>query len=257
MPLIDERGRLFGKLNLIDALAGAFVLLVIPLAYGAVALFRMPPPTIATVQPAAVAEHATETLRLTGTDLRPFLRARIGSVEAPFFVQTPTLAEIKLPDLTAGTYDVALYDEGHELVRMPNALVVGSALDVAVSGTATLRIKLVATAEVLDAVRAGDRDMTASAGGGAPDGSAELLDVSSRREPVTGRGTLGDYEVTQQLFVALATVRAPVVQKTVGWMYRDRPVRIGVPFRFNALNAYVSGTIVGMTVVPDAQDAAR
>ena len=32
MTIIDERGRLFGRLNAIDAVVGAFVLLLIPLA---------------------------------------------------------------------------------------------------------------------------------------------------------------------------------------------------------------------------------
>ena len=35
MPLIDDSGRLFGKINLIDAAVGVVTLLLIPLGYSA------------------------------------------------------------------------------------------------------------------------------------------------------------------------------------------------------------------------------
>lgn len=125
MSLIDDRGRLFGKLNLIDAAAGLFILVLIPLVYGAHRLFRVPVPTIESIQPRQVIEHETPRVRITGTDFRPFLSARIGMIEAPgFLVQSPTVAEIEVPALAAGTYDLALYDEGRELVRRSGALTV-------------------------------------------------------------------------------------------------------------------------------------
>lgn len=128
MSLIDNRGRLFGKVNLIDAIVGAVTLMLIPLAYGAFLLFRTPIPKITSIQPAQVIEHQTVTLHVTGDDLRPFLGARLGSVEsAGFLVQSPTVAEIKLPDLPVGTYDVTLYDQGQELLRKPAAVTVVAA----------------------------------------------------------------------------------------------------------------------------------
>lgn len=128
MPLIDDRGRLFGKLNLIDAIVVFVVLLLIPLAYGAFLLFRVPEPTITSITPAQVTENETGSLQITGNDLRPFLRAKIGMVDAPFFVQSPTLGEIKLPPkLAPGAYDIVLMDEGQELVRKGGALTVVAA----------------------------------------------------------------------------------------------------------------------------------
>jgi hypothetical protein len=124
MPLIDDRGRLFGKVNLIDALVGLVVLLLIPLAYGAFLLFRVPAPSIASLEPASFPVHQVTSVRLTGQNLRPFLRARTGSVDLPLFVQSPTLAEIKVGDLPAGTYDVVLYDQGQELTRKPAAFTI-------------------------------------------------------------------------------------------------------------------------------------
>ena len=124
MPLIDDRGRLFGKVNLIDAVVALFVFLLIPLTYGAVVLFRLPTPTITSVQPAQVIERAEGVLRVTGSDLRPFLRARVGDLDAAFLLQSPTLAEVRLPILSAGSYDLVLYDQAQELVRERGAVTV-------------------------------------------------------------------------------------------------------------------------------------
>ena len=129
MPLIDERGRLLGKVNLIDAVIGLFVLVMIPLAYGAYLLFRVPVPTIASIEPQLIAENTPATVKIVGQDFRPFLRARFGSFEsAGFLIQSPTLAEIKVPpSLPAGTYDLTVSDEGRELVRIPAAVTVVAA----------------------------------------------------------------------------------------------------------------------------------
>lgn len=123
MQVIDDRGRLFGKINLIDLMVAVFVLLLVPLAYGAFVLFRVPTPTITAIEPTTVTQGETSTLRITGQDLRPFLRARIGMAESlGFLVESPSRAEIKLPPLTAGTHDLVLYDQGQELLRMPDAV---------------------------------------------------------------------------------------------------------------------------------------
>jgi hypothetical protein len=127
MPLIDDRGRVFGKVNLIDAIVALVMLGLIPLAYVAFLLFRVPVPNITSISPAQVVENQTGSLQVTGDGLRPFLRAKIGTFDTAFLVQSPTIGEIKLPPkLPAGTYDVALFDEGQELVRNPGALTVGA-----------------------------------------------------------------------------------------------------------------------------------
>jgi hypothetical protein len=124
MALIDDRGRLFGKINLIDALVGLLFLLLIPLAYGAFLLFRVPTPSITSLEPATLVLHQGGAVRLTGQNFRPFLRAGTGSADLPLFVQSPTVAEIKVGDLPAGTYDLVLYDQGQELTRKAAALTI-------------------------------------------------------------------------------------------------------------------------------------
>ena len=125
MPVIDDRGRLFGKLNLIDAIVVFVALGLIPLTYGAFLLFRVPVPTISSVLPAQVTEGEPATLQITGEDLRPFLRAQIGTFPSTtIMIQSPTLAEIKVPQMPPGSYDLVLFDEGQELVRVPDALTI-------------------------------------------------------------------------------------------------------------------------------------
>ena|GEM_PF-1914412 len=127
MPVIDDRGRLFGKLNLIDVITVAVVLGLIPLAYGAFLLFRVPIPIITSIEPTQVTQGDSATLKLTGSGFRPFLVARFGVVESyGFLVQSPTIAEVKVPDIPAGNYDFVLYDQARELVRIPGAVTVNA-----------------------------------------------------------------------------------------------------------------------------------
>lgn len=149
MPLIDERGRLFGRVNLIDGLVGLVVLLLIPLAYGAYALFRTPDPTIASIEPSVVTEGEPFTLKLSGENLRPYLKASIGAnkfgtAQAPaFLIESLTEGEIRSPMLTAGTYDVVLSDFMLEVARLPSALTVAPRVSpVSPVSSGALRVEL-------------------------------------------------------------------------------------------------------------------
>jgi len=128
VPVIDGRGRLFGKLNLIDAITVAVVLGLIPLAYGAFMLFRVPVPIITSIEPTQVRRGDSATLKLTGSGFRPFLVARLGDNEASaFLVQSPTIAEVRMPEtLPPGNYDLTLFDQARELIRIPGAVTVNA-----------------------------------------------------------------------------------------------------------------------------------
>jgi hypothetical protein len=125
LALIDEQGRLFGKVNVIDAIAILAVVVLIPVAYGAMILFRVPAPTVTSVEPAQIPEHQPGIITIAGTDFRPYLRVSFNGVFSPgFLIQTPSRAEVKVPSLPAGIYDLVLYDEAQELVRKAGALTV-------------------------------------------------------------------------------------------------------------------------------------
>jgi len=127
MPVIDDRGRLFGAINLIDLGALLFVAVLLPLTYGAYVLFRTPPPQITAVAPSILpySKGVEQRLQVKGAHIRPFLRAKIGTLDTNgFAVITPQSAEIRFMDAPAGTYDVVLFDESQEVARLPNALTI-------------------------------------------------------------------------------------------------------------------------------------
>jgi len=126
MPLIDDRGRVFGKINLIDLALLVFVLLLVPLGYGAYLLFRTPAPQLLGVSPNPLPfTKGEQRVVLKGEHLRPFLRATVGKKDARnFLVASPQAAEIVFDELPPGTYDVALFDPSEQIAQLPNALTI-------------------------------------------------------------------------------------------------------------------------------------
>ena len=132
--LVDERGRLFGRINLVDAAIGAFVVVLIPLAYGTILLFRPSKPTITSVDHAQmtnVEERAgggtriDGKLKVHGTGLRPTLRATIGQQDAVgFLFETPSSADVLFGGLAPGTHDLVLYDGVQEVARAKDAVTI-------------------------------------------------------------------------------------------------------------------------------------
>src|SRR5690349_5941379 len=122
MRVIDDRGRIFGLLNVIDAALVILLLVLVPLGYGAFVMFRTPPPAGVTVTPSTLPENQPATVHLSGQNFRAFLSAIImagnRNYAAPVLVQSTTAAELKVPALPAGTYSVRLMDEGEELTRI-------------------------------------------------------------------------------------------------------------------------------------------
>jgi hypothetical protein len=127
MAFVDDRGRLFGRINLIDALVGGLAIAIIPLAYAGYALFRQPQPTLVGVEPATITPTTTH-VTVRGQNLRPFLRVSFDQRQGvTFALSTPTTAEVKLPELPAGKYDLILYDVAREVSRLPGAVTVEAA----------------------------------------------------------------------------------------------------------------------------------
>jgi Domain of unknown function (DUF4330) len=127
MTIVDERGRLFGRFNLIDAGIAVAALVLVPLVYAAYLLFRPPAMKILSVEPSRLDQGQQPRVRIHGANLRPYLRAQVGH-EQPhiFLIQTPTDAEFAMPALPPGTYDLTLYDEVQEVARLKNAITVSA-----------------------------------------------------------------------------------------------------------------------------------
>jgi hypothetical protein len=125
MTIIDEQGRVFGLVNAIDAAVGLFVLLLVPIAYGAYMLFRPAPVRILGVEPAVVDEGTSQRIKFRGENFRAFLTAQFGTEQVHgFFVETPSSAEAVMPALPPGTYDVTLYSEVQQVAKLPHAITV-------------------------------------------------------------------------------------------------------------------------------------
>ncbi len=135
VTVIDENGRIFGKVNVIDLLVVSLIVGLIPLVYGAFLLFRTPGPQLYAVTPPQLVLEETSSIRITGANLSTNLRVRIGGLNTEsFLVESQTAAEVGLPEnVTPGTYDVILLDEEFELGRLANALTIEPSPEMTIS----------------------------------------------------------------------------------------------------------------------------
>jgi hypothetical protein len=132
MSMIDERGRVFGRFNLVDAAIVAFVIVLVPLAYGTYLLFKPARPRIDSVEPSGitVAERRvsngsslTAKFKIRGTGLTPLLRARIGSQDALGLVyESPNSADVLVGAVPPGKHDLILLDGVQEVARANGAI---------------------------------------------------------------------------------------------------------------------------------------
>ncbi len=132
MTIVDDHGRLFGRINLVDAAAAGLVLLLIPLAYGTYLLFRPAVPRIDSVEPSVISREEiriaaggrlTGKFKVKGTGFTPLLRARIGDVEALGYVfETPNSADILVGPVPPGSHDLVLMDGVQEVARAVGAI---------------------------------------------------------------------------------------------------------------------------------------
>ncbi len=251
MPVIDDRGRLFGKLNLIDAIVMVVAMGLIPLSYGAFMLFREQPPIITSIQPMQVTQGQPNTLLLTGEGFRPFLVARLGDFESSgFLVESPTIAEARMPDIPAGNYDFVLYDQARELVRMPGAITVVPP-SAPITAIATVRVRFVAGQEVLDVMNIGDVDLSGLVAQEDTEG-AVLMAIGQDRQRIDGLfsdGLLGrNFQVEGSTLSFTGRVRVPVVLGQSGWTYRNQAIKVGAGFTFESILGAMRGFILDMVI---------
>ncbi len=125
MGIVDDRGRLWGRFNLLDAVVALLILGLVPLGYGAYALFRTPPPRLTAIEPATLTAGPNLRVMIRGEKLRPYLRVTFGTTQGMnFLFMDNTRALVELNPMPPGVYDVVLYDFGQERMRLPNALTI-------------------------------------------------------------------------------------------------------------------------------------
>ena len=136
MRLIDDDGRLFGRVNLFDAALAVFVIGLIPAAYGTFLLFRTPPTRVSSVtrvpitreeRRVAGGNRLTAKLKVRGSGLRPMLRASIDGVQSLGFVfEDPNSADVLVGEVPPGTHDLILYDGVQEVARLAQSVTIES-----------------------------------------------------------------------------------------------------------------------------------
>ncbi len=125
MAIVDERGRLFGRWNLVDLALLVVLLGLIPLGYAAYLLFREQPPRIVSVTPNQMPQSSEFRITIKGENLRPYMRVSAGTQQArDFYFKSTEEAEVPFSTVLPGTYDIVLYDQAQERFRLPNALTI-------------------------------------------------------------------------------------------------------------------------------------
>lgn len=127
MTILDNNGRLFGRINLVDGMAMLFLLGLVPVAYASYLLFKTPVPRIESVTQVevtgeerriAAGNELTAKLKIRGSGLNPLLRARIGDHPALGFVfENPNSADVLVGRIPAGVHDFVLMDGVNEVAR--------------------------------------------------------------------------------------------------------------------------------------------
>jgi len=125
MAIVDEHGRLFGRFNLIDAVLAVIIAGLIPLAYGAYALFKTPMPRLIAVEPGSLVKGPNLRVAIKGENLRPYMRVSFNNIQGNSFIfRNVGEALVDLNEMPAGEYDVVLFDYAQERSRLPKALTI-------------------------------------------------------------------------------------------------------------------------------------
>jgi hypothetical protein len=137
MSVIDNDGRLFGRLNLVDAGILLFIVLLIPIGYATFLLFRTEKPTIEIVTLVDVGDEErrvstgtilTAKLKVKGSGFNPLMRARIDSIDAVGMVyENPNSVDVIVGVVPPGAHDLVLYDGVQEVARARGAVQLAAA----------------------------------------------------------------------------------------------------------------------------------
>jgi hypothetical protein len=272
MAWIDGNGRVFGRVNLIDAALLVFALVLIPIGIATSRVFRERPPRIDAVVPESQPAGPERRIRLQGSAFHPYLRVFFfpagqssslmdrapAQMEGRFLLESPTAVEVQLPALPPGSYDMHLLDETREILVRPSAIT----LQPPPAVTLRADVRFVVLADVAALVKVGDADLAnRTADALAAPGHATLLSMSLSAAPLSavdawslkGGRTLSISSPARAIEARLAV---PASKNSLGiWIYRDQPIRPGDAFIFETA-AYSARGVVTAVSVDDVTTAA-
>lgn len=240
MPFIDDRGRLFGRLNIVDAAVLLVVALLIPMAYGAYLIFQPLPARIVALEPARIQEGTAE-VKLRGEHLRPYLRVVIGTQAATFLFADSSGGVLQLPALMPGVYDVVLLDEEAELARARGALVVDAKGSAAPPPPRSIMVDVVMRSSLWP------EELTLLNSWNHEEGSDGISLISA---DVVGKAPSGQLFTTWRM-------RVPVVETEQGWVHGGEVIWRGQTFTFERPSYRLVGRVVAIEPVPTTPTPAQ
>ena len=257
MPLLDDRGRLLGKINLVDAAIGAFLIFIGAVGYASYALFRTPPPEITAVEPDHLLEGQKPPLvfKVRGRNLRPYLRASIGASLTTFLIESPETAELTRNDpLPPGMYDVVLFDQSREVTRRRNALTVQARPPIP-ERSYELTLQLACPPDTQARLK---RDLSARDTGEAAVPRLRVISidqertaVGKRKVPLVARPVEPEHwiEIEERVVILDVVVRVVAQEAPTGPMFDGTPLRLGRLFSIEHPLYTVQGSIVDVHAV--------
>lgn len=270
MTVIDARGRVFGLVNLIDLAVGVALAATVGLSVAAYRLFDIPEPVLERIEPAEVIVGTSPRLTLVGRHLRHYLRAFVPATGAPFAVTpirpdgpearfvsvTENRAELALPMLMPGQYDVYLFDDTKQVGYQRAAFTIVPAPYP--RGRVEARIYLYLGVQRPDLVKPGDQDIVKVVDPTLPVvGAARVTAVRAMPEPVANfEIAFGEYKKgapyewlggNGKRLVVEVTLDVPVLAVQPGrWEYKKMPVRVGDRIVISTTRYELSGPIISM-----------
>src|SRR5262245_26475905 len=125
MTLVDDRGRVLGRWNVVDALIGVVLLGAIPLLYSGYLLFRPQSASLVAIEPPRIQAPGDVDVTVVGSNFRPYMRVSFDDHQGrSFLFADTTKAVVRVNDIPPGVYDVILYDNAQERARLPKAFTV-------------------------------------------------------------------------------------------------------------------------------------
>src|SRR4051812_42123227 len=125
MSIVEQPQRVTTRANAIDVMVAIVILVLIPMVYGAYLLFRTPPAKLSSIAPEKIHQGPNLRIEVIGTNLRPFMRVAFNTIQGrTFMIGSTKYAQVDLPELAPGTYDVELFDYAQLVDRLPKALTI-------------------------------------------------------------------------------------------------------------------------------------
>jgi hypothetical protein len=159
VTVVDERGRVFGRINLVDGAVVLVLLLLIPLAYGTYLLFKPATPHIDSVEPSIITKEEQRIsaggrliakFKVRGGGFTPLLRARIGDADALGLVfETPNAADVLVGPMPPGAHDLVLLDGVQEVARATGVITIQPSTSITVRAVGWITSLDKNTAEVI------------------------------------------------------------------------------------------------------------